>query len=167
MDISKITKAILKNCQKIGKITPLTVKKLNFQNILSLQFLITQDSLNPIITFLGEKLWPVAFFFFFFFLVLYKETNLKMAIKSVKMKISKNEKTFLGQKVCSVAHEWTDRQTYSQADTQPDRHESEYRGHPYRVSGFFPSTYHHGSVQKCHGVKRQKKYWFTGETKQK
>ena len=32
---------------------------------------------------------------------------------------------FLGQKVCSVAR------------TQTDRHESEYRGHPFRVSGFF------------------------------
>ena len=32
---------------------------------------------------------------------------------------------FLGQKVCSVAR------------VQTDRHESEYRGHPFRVSGFF------------------------------
>ena len=48
---------------------------------------------------------------------------------------------FLGQKVCSVARERTDRQT--------DTHESDYRGHPFRVSGVFPSTYHQGSAQKC------------------
>ena len=77
-----------------------------------------------------------------------------MSIKSVKMKISKNKKMrfflmsqgsldpkirFLGQKVSSVA--WT------QTDTQTDRHESEYRGQPFRVSGIFSSTYHRGSVQ--------------------
>ena len=71
------------------------------------------------------------------------------------MKISKNKKMrfflmsqgsldpkirFLGQNVCSVARE--------QTDTQTDRHESEYRGYPFRVSGFFPSTYHQGSAQK-------------------
>ena len=37
---------------------------------------------------------------------------------------------FLGQKVYPVAH------------TQSD-----YCGHPFRVSGFFPSTYHQGSAQ--------------------
>ena len=35
----------------------------------------------------------------------------------------------------------------SVTDRQTDRHESEYRGHPFRVSGIFPSTYHQGSVQ--------------------
>ena len=43
---------------------------------------------------------------------------------------------FLGQKVCSVARVQTDNHT----DTQTDRHESEDRGHPFRVSGIFPST---------------------------
>ena len=43
---------------------------------------------------------------------------------------------FLGQKVCSVAR------------LQTDTHESEYRGHPFRVSGIFPSTYHQESVQQ-------------------
>ena len=42
---------------------------------------------------------------------------------------------FLGQKVCSVAHLHT------------GRHESDYCGHPFRVSGVFPSTYHQGSAQ--------------------
>ena len=46
---------------------------------------------------------------------------------------------FLGQKVCCVARLRTDRHT--------DTHESENRGHPFRVSGIFPSTYHQGSVQ--------------------
>ena len=49
-----------------------------------------------------------------------------------------NPKTwFLCQKVCSVAHEHT-------------HGHSEYRGHPFRVSGIFPSTYHKGSVQYVH-----------------
>ena len=48
---------------------------------------------------------------------------------------------FLGQKVCSVACEHTDGHT--------DTHKSEYRGHPFTVSGIFPSTYHQGSVQLC------------------
>ena len=51
MDILRITKVILKNCQKIGKMTPLTVEKFK-----SLHFLMVQGSLNPNITFLGEKL---------------------------------------------------------------------------------------------------------------
>ena len=44
---------------------------------------------------------------------------------------------FLGQKMCFVAR--------VQTDTQTDKHESEYKGHPFRVSGIFPSTYHQGS----------------------
>ena len=82
------------------------------------------------------------------------EKTPKMTLKMSFFKISKNKKMrfflmsqgsfspkirFLGQKVCSVARSQTDRQT--------DRHESEYRGHPFRVSGIFPSTYHQGSVQ--------------------
>ena len=76
-----------------------------------------------------------------------------MPIKSVKMKISKNKKMrfflmsqgslnpkirFLGQNVWSAAPSQTDRQT----DTQSD-----YWGHPFRVSGLCPSTYHQGSAQ--------------------
>ena len=64
-----------------------------------------------------------------------------MPIKSVKINISKNKKMrffpmsqgsfnpkikFLGQKVCSVARVQTDRNT--------DRHETDYCGHPFRVS---------------------------------
>ena len=50
MDISRITKVTLKNCQKIEKMTPLTVKKLNFQknskvfNLLWYKVLSTQIS---------------------------------------------------------------------------------------------------------------------------
>ena len=39
----------------------------------------------------------------------------------------------------------TDGQTHRQTVT--DTHKSEYRGHPFRLSGLFPSTYHPGSVQ--------------------
>ena len=46
-------KVYLRNVKKIGKITPLTVKKNKFK---SLQFLMVQGSLNPNIIFLGEKL---------------------------------------------------------------------------------------------------------------
>ena len=42
---------------------------------------------------------------------------------------------FLGQKMCSVA--WL----------QTDRHEIDYCGHHFRVSGVFPSTYHQRSAQ--------------------
>ena len=48
---------------------------------------------------------------------------------------------FLGQKVCPVARVRTDRHTHT------DTHESDYCGHPFRVSGVFPSTYHQGSAQ--------------------
>ena len=66
-------------------------------------------------------------------LVLYRETF-------EKMKISKKQKIrFLCQKMCSVAREQTYIQTY--------RRGSGYRGHPFRVSGICPSTYHQGSVQ--------------------
>ena len=69
------------------------------------------------------------------------------------MKISKNKKMhfflmsqgslnpkirFLGQKVCHVACLHTDGRTDRQSD---------YCGHPFRVSGMFPSTYHQGSAQ--------------------
>ena len=50
---------------------------------------------------------------------------------------------FLGQKVFPVACLRTDTQTCTQTDTQND-----YCGHPFRVSWFFPSTYHQGSAQK-------------------
>ena len=73
-----------------------------------------------------------------------------MPIKSVKMKILKNKKMgfflmsqgsfypnirFLGQKVCPVAR------------VQTDGDKSDYCGHPFRVSGVFPTTYHQGSAQ--------------------
>ena len=48
----------------------------------------------------------------------------------------------LGQKVCPVACWHTDGRTDGRTDTQSD-----YCGYPFRVSGFFPSTYHQGSAQ--------------------
>ena len=76
-----------------------------------------------------------------------------MSIKSVKMKISKKKNVFLshvpigslnpkirflGQKKCSVANR----------HRHTDAHESDYCGHPFRVSEVFPSTYQQGSAQK-------------------
>ena len=55
MDISRITKVIMKNCQEIEKMTPLTVKK-GILKKKSLQFHMVQGSLNPNTTFIGEKL---------------------------------------------------------------------------------------------------------------
>ena len=85
-----------------------------------------------------------------------------MPIKSVKRKISKNKKMrfflmsqgsldpnirLIGQKVCFVARVQTDTHTDRQTDRQTDRHESDYCGHPFGVSGVFPSTFHEGSAQ--------------------
>ena len=49
---------------------------------------------------------------------------------------------FLAQKMWSVARVRTYTQTHRHTDTQSD-----YCGHPFRVSGVFPSTYHQGSAQ--------------------
>ena len=83
-----------------------------------------QGSLNPNITFLGEKLWPGAWNKKITSVI--EGKNLKMPIKCVKMKISKNKKMrfflmsqgslnpkirFLGQKVWPVARGQTDRRT--------------------------------------------------------
>ena len=36
--------------------------------------------------------------------------------------------------------------------TETHTHESDYCGHPFKVSGVFPSTYHQGSAQKVSSV---------------
>ena len=54
----------------------------------------------------------------------------------------------LGQKLWPTGRGHTDTRTHTQTDRQTDTHESENRGHPFRVSGFFPSTYHQGSAQQ-------------------
>ena len=141
--------------KKSEKRTHLNVRNGILKKFQSLQFLVVQGSLNPNITFLGEKLWPVAWNQKCTSVIWGK--NRKISIKSVNMKISKKQKMrfllisqgslnpkirFLGQKMCSVAWLRTDRQTHT------DRHESDYWGHPLRVSGFFPSTYHQGSAQQ-------------------
>ena len=48
-----------------------------------------------------------------------------------------------------------------QQKKRTDRHinESEYRGHPFRVSGIFPSIYHQGSVQYAY-LEGTEKYFF-------
>ena len=44
-------------------------------------------------------------------------------------------------------HRLTDTQTHTHTQRQID-----YWGHPFRVSGFFPSTYHQGSVQQTNST---------------
>ena len=122
MDISRITKVILKNCQKIGKMTPLTVKNEIFKNLKSLEFCMIQGSLNPNITFLGQKLWPVAWNQKFTSVIQGKK--MKNAYKKCKNSKNKNmyfflmsqgslnpKIRFLSQDVCPVARSQMDRQT--------------------------------------------------------
>ena len=66
----------------------------------------------------------------------------RLSIKSVKMKISKSKK-------CVSFSYPTDPATQKFDSQQTDRHESDYCGHPFRVSGVFPSTCHQGLAQKC------------------
>ena len=76
-----------------------------------------------------------------------------MPIKSIKMKISKNKKKYVS---FSCPKDHSTKKLGSQVkrcDLQPangrtDTHESENRGHPFRVSGVFPSTYDQGSAQQ-------------------
>ena len=84
-----------------------------------------------------------------------------MPVKSVQMKISKNNShdprivqpknqlprpkgvPYSPRKDRQTdTHTHTHTHTHRQTDTQGD-----YCGHPFRVSGFFPSTYHQGSAQ--------------------
>merc|ERR1712078_450947 len=123
-------------CENGPKITFFKIsknKKMRF-------FLMSQGSFSQKIRFLGQKVCSVA--------RRQTDTKVKMVLKIPFFKISKNKKMslflmsqgsfspkirFLGQKVCSVDRTQTDRQT--------DRHESEYRGHPFRVSGFFKFSF--------------------------
>ena len=58
---------------------------------------------------------------------------------------------FLGQKVYPVGRSQTDGHTDRQTDRQTDT-QSDYWGHPFRVSEFFPSTYHQGSAQQTNNL---------------
>ena len=90
MKYQETPKLYWKIAKKIEKISHLMVKNWIFNFFFnSLQFSMVQGSLNPNITFLSEKLWPVAWNKKL--LVLYKEKNTKKTIKSVKMKILKNK----------------------------------------------------------------------------
>ena len=69
--------------------------------------------------------------------VLYKEKP-KMPIKSVEMKISKKSGFFLkSQGSCNPKFRFLDQKVCPVARTQTHR-PSDYFGHPFRVSGFFP-----------------------------
>ena len=76
-------------------------------------------------------------------LVLYKEKNRKMPIKSVKIKISKNEK--MSFYLIIQCNNKVPKSKCVLCSPRTDTHAR--RGHPLMVSGFFPSTYHQGSAQ--------------------
>ena len=101
---------------------------MEFSNISkSLQLFTVQGFLNPNITFLGEKMWHVAWNQKITSVI--KGKNRKMPIISVKTKISKkcvifpmfqgspNPKRFLAQKMRPVARSQTDRHSHRQTDT--------------------------------------------------
>ena len=52
---------------------------------------------------------------------------------------------FLAQKMCPLARG----QTHKHKNTQTDRHESDYRGHPIGSQDSVPSTYDSGAVVCC------------------
>merc|ERR1712102_194986 len=132
MDISRTTKVILKNCPKNREKDLFSGKEWNFQNF------------SKVFNFLWYKVISTQISHSYVkncdreletknLLVLYKEKNRKIPIKSVKMKISKKQKNafflmsqgsldpkirFLGQRVCSVARVQTDRQTRTETDRQ-------------------------------------------------
>ena len=56
--------------------------------------------------------------------------------------------------VCLFACPSMSRQTHRQADRQRDTQDSGDRGHPFRVSGLFPSTYHQGAVQQIKTIRK-------------
>ena len=73
---------------------------------------------------------------------------------NVKMNISKKQKNVFFSNVPKITQPKNQIPrsnivlSSSRTDGHTDTHESEYRGHPFRVSGFFLSTYHRGSIQK-------------------
>ena len=54
---------------------------------------------------------------------------------------------FIGLSPAKEAFHWLWIQSLGIDPDPSDTHKSEYRGHPFRVSGVFPSTYHQGLVQ--------------------
>ena len=72
--------------------THLSLKYNVSKNVKSLKFVMVQGSLNPNITFLGEKLWPVAWNQTFTSVI--EGKNRKLPIKSLKMKISRKKMRF-------------------------------------------------------------------------
>ena len=76
-----------------------------------------QGSLNPNITFLGEKLWPVAWNKIFTYSIWGKKLKDKKG-KNENFEKTTLKSTFLGQKVCSIARVQTDRHTHRQTHTE-------------------------------------------------
>ena len=78
-----------------------------------------------------------------------------MPIKNIKIKISKNKKKVIFSHVPRITQPKNSVPKPKSVPFSPrthrrtDTHESEYRGHPFRVSGIVPSTYHQGSAQNA------------------
>ena len=109
-------------------------------------------SLNPNIKFLDEKLWPVAWN--------KKFTSVYIRKKSKNAYKKRNNENFVKQKIAFfLMSQWSlnpeirflGQMVWPVARLQTDRHESDYRGHPFRVSWVFPSTCHQGSAKYSFG----------------
>ena len=122
-------------------------------------FLMSQVSPNPKIRFLSQKVCPVArsqtdrhtdrvtteghpFRVSCFFPSAYHQGSAQNAFLSHVSRIIQPPKK-IGSQVKRCALQPANRQIHRHTHI----HESEYRGHPFRVSGIFPSTYHQGSIQ--------------------
>ena len=96
-----------------------------------------KDPINPKITSLGEKLWPVAC----------KQMYYCYIWKKTRENFEK-QKFFLMSQGSFNPKNQVPRSKGVLCSLVTHRHESEYSGHPFRVSGIYPSTYHQGSIQQ-------------------
>ena len=122
-------------------------------------FLMSQGSFNPKISFLGQKVCSVARLHtdrqtdtqtewllrtpFQGFMIFSFSLSSRIGPKCISFSCFKDHSTpqKIGSQVKRCALQPANRQIHRHTHI----HESEYRGHPFRVSGIFPSTYHQGS----------------------
>ena len=108
-------------------------------------FLMSLGSLNPKIRFLGQKGPSVD----------RRQTDTKVKIgpkNPIFQSFEKQKNAFLSHvpriiQLNNLVPRSKSVPCCPRIDTQTDTHESDYCGHPFRVSGVFHSTYHQGSAQ--------------------